>query len=264
MEIPEDLLKTVYDFLLKHQFLKTAKIFGKETGKIDLFLRETDVRPLIEIYKYYIENISQKESMNPVKNNCQVSPLQKPSKKKDKKSLKNTQTREKTKVKKREKTDSDQEISIKSKKYKDDLEKNVQNKDQNEQLHQFHVEKDNMSVFDDLADTQSTEKTGRANLEFETNNKKNSKKSINMEKIQKKNPSFSRIDKSKIQFAHECLKDNSYSGIYQEWDEYGRKANRDLSARRGKEFRTEKSKKKKGSYHGGKIDSNVSRSFKFT
>ncbi|EMR09946.1 hypothetical protein PNEG_01704 [Pneumocystis murina B123] len=264
MEIPEDLLICIYNFLLKHKFVKTAKVFGKETDKIEFFSKEKEATSLIKIYKYYIENISAKESINVEKNNSEVSVAEK-AVKKEKKSIKNIQIEKKMKVKKRRKTDPDQEICIKSKKYKDETKKNVQNKNQDEQLCEFSVEKDSLNIFNDVANTQSNNKTGASNLDFEINNRKNSEKSINIEKIQKKNPSFSRIDKSKIEFAHECLKDNSYFGTYQEeWNEYGRKANKDLLVIKGKEFRAEKSKKKRGSYHGGKIDSNVSRSFKFT
>lgn len=44
---------------------------------------------------------------------------------------------------------------------------------------------------------------------------------------------------------------------------WGEKANADLIKTRGKSFRHEKTKKKRGSYHGGKIDSTNSYSIKF-
>jgi hypothetical protein len=44
---------------------------------------------------------------------------------------------------------------------------------------------------------------------------------------------------------------------------WGEKANADLINTRGKSFRHEKTKKKRGSYHGGKIDSVNSFSIKF-
>ncbi|KTW25975.1 hypothetical protein T552_03249 [Pneumocystis carinii B80] len=263
MDISEDLLICIHDFLLKHKFVKTAKIFAKEIDKMEFFLKEKEEISLIEMYKYYIENIGSKESINVEKNN-QVSIIEKSEKKKKKKSIKDTQTEKEMKVKKRKKKDSDQEISIKSKKYKEETEKNVENKDQDRQLDGISVN-DTLDISNGVENTQSNDKAETSNLNFEINNKKNSEKSINTEKEQKKNPSFSRIDKSKIEFAHESLKDNSYFGTYQEeWNEYGRKANMDLIVTRGKEFRAKKSKKKRGSYHGGKIDSNVSRSFKFT
>ena len=44
---------------------------------------------------------------------------------------------------------------------------------------------------------------------------------------------------------------------------WGEKANKDLINTRGKSFRHEKTKKKRGSYRGGKIDSENSFSIKF-
>jgi len=44
---------------------------------------------------------------------------------------------------------------------------------------------------------------------------------------------------------------------------WGEKANADLINTRGKSFRHEKTKKKRGSYHGGKIDSVNTFSIKF-
>ena len=44
---------------------------------------------------------------------------------------------------------------------------------------------------------------------------------------------------------------------------WGEKANADLIHTRGKSFRHEKTKKKRGSYHGGKIDSVNTYSIKF-
>lgn len=70
---------------------------------------------------------------------------------------------------------------------------------------------------------------------------------------------FSRIDISKVEFHHPILRDNRYNAGE---EDYGAKASRDLIVTRGKAFRTEKGKKKKGSYRGGKITTEVA-SFKF-
>jgi hypothetical protein len=58
------------------------------------------------------------------------------------------------------------------------------------------------------------------------------------------------------------LADNSYEGTFGE-DGWGAKASRDLVVTRGKSFRHEKTKKKRGSYKGGTIDTSTGRSFKF-
>ena len=70
---------------------------------------------------------------------------------------------------------------------------------------------------------------------------------------------FSRIDVQRVEFAHPSLKDNQFK---QNKDSFGAKANHDLLITRGKGFRVEKTKKKKGSYRGGNITTQVS-SYKF-
>lgn len=52
----------------------------------------------------------------------------------------------------------------------------------------------------------------------------------------------------------ERLKSNAYNPGA---DPFGMKAHQDLVVTRGKGFRTEKTKKKKGSYRGGAIDTGV-------
>eukprot|EP00249_Psilotum_nudum_P019465 c27267_g1_i1 orf=171-2165(+) len=74
----------------------------------------------------------------------------------------------------------------------------------------------------------------------------------------KRNPSgslaFKRVDVSKVEFADPRLQDNSYwskDGAQEGW---GAKAQSVLGLVRGKDFRHEKTKKKRGSYRGGAID----------
>jgi len=73
------------------------------------------------------------------------------------------------------------------------------------------------------------------------------------------NKSFQRVDPNAVTFLKEDprLKDNSFQG-----DEWGSSANRVLSTVKGKGFRHEKTKKKRGSYRGGALDQSV-RSVKF-
>ena len=70
---------------------------------------------------------------------------------------------------------------------------------------------------------------------------------------------FSRVDPTKVAFAHHTLTDNSYKGAAGNW---GEKANERLISVRGKDFTKNKNKLKKGSYKGGSI-SLSSGSFKF-
>ena len=59
-----------------------------------------------------------------------------------------------------------------------------------------------------------------------------------------------------------ALADNSYEAAFGQ-DGWGAKASADLMVTRGKSFRHEKTKKKRGSYRGGAINTNAVNSFKF-
>ena len=74
----------------------------------------------------------------------------------------------------------------------------------------------------------------------------------------KTNEPFRRVKAENINIEKEELKDNSY----QSFDSYGAKANQDLIVTKGKSFKHEKTKKKRGSYRGGDINMGVN-SIKF-
>ena len=69
------------------------------------------------------------------------------------------------------------------------------------------------------------------------------------------------MDPAKVVFKDERLKDNTYkngmSGTYAD------KASEKLLPTRGKSFKQEKNKKKRGSYRGGSIDTSGVHSIKF-
>ncbi|KAL2338694.1 hypothetical protein Fmac_013140 [Flemingia macrophylla] len=65
---------------------------------------------------------------------------------------------------------------------------------------------------------------------------------------------FQRVQVDKIQFADERLQDNSYWAKDGAENGYGAKAAEILEKVRGRDFRHEKTKKKRGTYRGGQID----------
>ncbi|XP_065047378.1 uncharacterized protein LOC135678459 [Musa acuminata AAA Group] len=65
---------------------------------------------------------------------------------------------------------------------------------------------------------------------------------------------FQRVKIEEIKFADEKLKDNSYWAKHGADTGYGAKAQEVLGQVRGRDFRHEKTKKKRGSYRGGQID----------
>jgi len=74
---------------------------------------------------------------------------------------------------------------------------------------------------------------------------------------------FSRVDASKVDFKDDRLRSNHFLDKAGSTGSYGEKAFKDLAPTRGKGFRQEKNKKKRGSYRGGAIDSNGVHSIKF-
>jgi len=71
----------------------------------------------------------------------------------------------------------------------------------------------------------------------------------------KKNTPFKRVTDEDEQLLKQQFADNSFES--KRGDEWGKKANEILSQVKGKGFRHEKTKKKKGTYRGGSIDVGV-------
>jgi len=71
---------------------------------------------------------------------------------------------------------------------------------------------------------------------------------------------FKRVDDDK--WNKEQLPDNSFAS--KKGDDWGAKAAEDFGKVKGRGFRHEKTKKKRGSYRGGKIERNSVNSIKFT
>ncbi|RKP15203.1 SRP40, C-terminal domain-containing protein, partial [Piptocephalis cylindrospora] len=84
-----------------------------------------------------------------------------------------------------------------------------------------------------------------------------------MSKERKQNVPFCRVREDEVIFHDDRLKDNTWEskGGSDNYS-YGFRANQDLIVTKGKSFRTEKNKKKRGSYRGGAIDF-ASHSIKF-
>jgi hypothetical protein len=68
-----------------------------------------------------------------------------------------------------------------------------------------------------------------------------------------KNEPFRRVKAEEIEIPHEGMRDISYKNF----DTKDTKANQDLIVTKGKGFRSEKTKKKRGSYSGGSINVGV-------
>ncbi|XP_010483210.1 PREDICTED: nucleolar and coiled-body phosphoprotein 1-like [Camelina sativa] len=98
----------------------------------------------------------------------------------------------------------------------------------------------------DIQENGNAEKT-----EAKSTNQKSGKGLSNSKEPKKP---FQRVNADEVVFTDERLKDNSYYGLPNAKDGYGLKAQEILGQVRGRDFRHEKTKKKRGSYRGGQID----------
>lgn len=96
------------------------------------------------------------------------------------------------------------------------------------------------------------------NEKVEINEGEKTEKSLKKQRISSTEPktinAFQRVKIDQVEFAHEKLQDNSYWAKDGADIGYGAKAQEVLGLVRGKGFRHEKTKKKRGSYRGGQID----------
>lgn len=99
------------------------------------------------------------------------------------------------------------------------------------------------------------------NNEDETNYEQENQTNTKENKEQTKNAPFRRVISEHV-FVPNKLQDNSFEAKIGARGDWGEKANLDLKHTRGKGFRHEKTKKKRGSYKGGAINTSVN-SIKF-
>nr|XP_043631035.1 suppressor protein SRP40-like isoform X2 [Erigeron canadensis] len=111
-----------------------------------------------------------------------------------------------------------------------------------------------------LQETSKNQLDGQSNGKLETNGgeisiaKKSTKKQRNVTNEPKTVNAFQRVKVDQVEFADEKLQDNSYWAKDGADIGYGAKAQEVLGQVRGRDFRHEKTKKKRGSYRGGSID----------
>ncbi|XP_076949811.1 uncharacterized protein LOC143622596 [Bidens hawaiensis] len=103
---------------------------------------------------------------------------------------------------------------------------------------------------------------GESNGKVKTDGVKSKKKQSNATVEPKTVSVFQRVKIDEVEFAHDKLQDNSYWAKGGAEIGYGAKAQEVLGQVRGRDFRHEKTKKKRGSYRGGLIDQQ-SHSIKF-
>ncbi|XP_058755637.1 uncharacterized protein LOC131629043 isoform X2 [Vicia villosa] len=113
---------------------------------------------------------------------------------------------------------------------------------------------------EDLKEPQGGNQSAKTDEHYENGAEKSSEqksqKKKNKESTEKKpaKAAFQRVQVDKIDFVDERLQDNSYWAKGGAESGYGAKAEEILGQVRGRDFRHEKTKKKRGTYRGGVID----------
>ncbi|KAL8265263.1 hypothetical protein R6Q59_023393 [Mikania micrantha] len=130
----------------------------------------------------------------------------------------------------------------------DDLAKKMDKKKKN--IEKVKSELPNTNGNELVTDVAQKQKKKKKNMSYD----ENEPKTIN---------AFQRVKVDEVEFAHDKLQDNSYWAKDGAEIGYGAKAQEVLGKVRGRDFRHEKTKKKRGSYRGGLVDQQ-SHSIKFT
>ncbi|KAJ0246079.1 hypothetical protein HA466_0176610 [Hirschfeldia incana] len=167
-------------------------------------------------------------------------------KKKKKNKSKSTEAEEEAK----EQTKNDEEkVSKKRKRSEPETEAKEETEDNEESKRRKKEEK----VAEDVQETPVKQTDGQENGDVETKStNKKSGKGLSESKEPKK--PFQRVNVEEVVFTDDRLKDNSYWAKGGADLGYGAKAQEVLGQVRGRGFRHEKTKKKRGSYRGGEID----------
>lgn len=119
-----------------------------------------------------------------------------------------------------------------------------------------HVSKENNGNSDEVGFNDFQQKTAELYEQVNGNIEKSGKKSLKKQQngsAQPKKP-FQRVNVDEVAFTDSRLEDNSYWAKDGAESGYGAKAQEILGQVRGRDFRHEKTKKKRGSYRGGLID----------
>jgi len=258
--VPSDLLPYVYHYLEKNGYSKSAKSLKKQTGT-DL---PTPAGPdLVEIFDSFYQQ--QKDSsvviVEPEQEKETNEDVQKLKKKKKKRKAEDdidvpeVKKSKKEKVKKEESSEEEEE-KVNDKKLKKEK-KAKKDKTKKKKKAESESEEENNNKVETINGKEEVE----AKNEVETKNDEEETYYQQEETKQTKNAPFRRVISEHV-FVPNSLQDNSFEGKIGSRGDWGEKANLDLKHTRGKGFRHEKTKKKRGSYKGGAINTSVN-SIKF-
>lgn len=113
---------------------------------------------------------------------------------------------------------------------------------------------DNVSLGDDKKQSSEVPNENSVNELKNSSQEKSTKKQRNGSSEPKSVTAFQRVKADEVEFVDDRLRDNSYWAKDGADSGYGAKAQEVLGQVKGRDFRHEKTKKKRGSYRGGQID----------
>eukprot|EP01117_Protostelium_nocturnum_P015944 TRINITY_DN621_c0_g1_i1.p1 TRINITY_DN621_c0_g1~~TRINITY_DN621_c0_g1_i1.p1 ORF type:complete len:300 (+),score=170.67 TRINITY_DN621_c0_g1_i1:205-1104(+) len=285
--VPTQCFPIVKRFLKSNQFSSSAQKFEKETKSEIQELKSPSLEELLSFWlehhpkdvKKFVQEEEEEEQTDKKKKKSNKSESKKRKVEEEEEEEEEEKTeKKKDKKKKKQKTetkeDSDEEDEKKekelTKKERKKAEKEEKEEKEAKKLEKKKEKKEKKKVKEDNNDEEEEGEKKEKDEDEEpmkvTNPQKNfaQKKEVNEEetfnqsKGSKKNTPFKRI--SEDYYVGQSFRDNTFES--KNGDEFGAKANAILSKVRGKGFRHEKTKKKRGTYSGGAIDMGVN-SIKF-
>ncbi|XP_065666664.1 nucleolar and coiled-body phosphoprotein 1 [Hydra vulgaris] len=254
--VPSDLYPYVHKFLLENGLHKTAKYFIKETNSE--YACPSGLS-LVDIFNKYFNETQNKRSSKIINDDDSI---------KIHKSFQNDGFEKDTKAEK----DDEKDKNL-SKKHKKEQKKRKFVDDNHEDSEAKKVKtEDNLSVkkkkskkekkpTKDSLEKLTDEVVQVINVEKESSSIVENIKNVFKPTEKKKNEPFRRVKEEEIH-VDDKLRNNSFEAKKGSKGDWGEKANQDLKFTRGKGFRHEKTKKKRGSYRGGAINTSVN-SIKF-
>jgi len=293
--VPTELYPYIYQFLVENDLKKSAKKFKKEarfdtatpTGSnlLDIFAKHAaaENKPSEKEVEVPTAENNEKKSKKKRKledsigdNVVESEDLPKPKKKKEEKSEVTVEsvaeTDEPKKKKKKKKKNSDTSLNDTVEEESEKMETEVVTEEIETEKKSKKKKKNKSVDSSEVQDEKTDEKDNTLNETVEDDKNATDESSEDTAVVAeesaakvtsklKRNESFRRVVEESV-FVRTELADNSFDAKHGSRGDWGEKANQDLRCTKGKSFRHEKTKKKRGSYRGGNINTSVN-SIKF-
>jgi len=259
--VPSSLYPAIYQFLSENKLTKTLKAFKKESGTTN----ENSEWNLMDLFKSYVAThksngaASKEKDVNMQQENGHDKQKDKKDKKKEKKEKKKENKRKKEEVEETPAIISPPVKEPKAKKQK--IEEPVVEKEKEPQEDKKKKKKENKRKREEETIEEEAPKENGSTPSQDQNtetapqesNPVNSPKGSHNKKA--KNEPFRRVKEEEAEFIDPRLKNNDFTT--KNGDDWGKKAWNELKVVKGRDFRHQKTKRKKGYRPGGQLDLGV-------